>query len=168
MRRGARSIAVRVLCAELDLKRSPPPLSDRTPSPITDVDPLAAHPLNAFSPGTAAGRRCWSARRRRLRAAGTSRRPNAGHAAASAPGRPTSGALLDQETGEVVVAQNADHLFDPGLTMKTYAVSTALRLYVTRAFRWTLGTADSVSDRPARIGIGLGGGGRKGRVGVDR
>ena len=37
--------------------------------------------------------------------------------------------VLDQETGEVVVAQNANHLFDPGSTMKTYAVSTALRLY---------------------------------------
>jgi len=37
--------------------------------------------------------------------------------------------VLDQETGEVLAAQNADHLFDPGSTMKTYAVSTALRLY---------------------------------------
>jgi len=37
--------------------------------------------------------------------------------------------VLDQETGEVLAAQNADHLFDPGSTMKTFAVSTALRLY---------------------------------------
>jgi serine-type D-Ala-D-Ala carboxypeptidase/endopeptidase (penicillin-binding protein 4) len=37
--------------------------------------------------------------------------------------------VLDQKTGEVLAAQNADHLFDPGSTMKTYAVSTALRLY---------------------------------------
>jgi D-alanyl-D-alanine carboxypeptidase/D-alanyl-D-alanine-endopeptidase (penicillin-binding protein 4) len=37
--------------------------------------------------------------------------------------------VLDQNTGEVLAAQNADHLFDPGSTMKTYAVSTALRLY---------------------------------------
>lgn len=37
--------------------------------------------------------------------------------------------VLDQETGEVLAAQNPDHLFDPGSTMKTYAVSTALRLY---------------------------------------
>jgi D-alanyl-D-alanine carboxypeptidase/D-alanyl-D-alanine-endopeptidase (penicillin-binding protein 4) len=37
--------------------------------------------------------------------------------------------VLDQKTGRVVASQNADHLFDPGSTMKTYAVSTALRLY---------------------------------------
>ncbi len=37
--------------------------------------------------------------------------------------------VLDQKTGEVLAAQNADHLFDPGSTMKTYAVATALRLY---------------------------------------
>jgi D-alanyl-D-alanine carboxypeptidase len=36
--------------------------------------------------------------------------------------------VLNQETGEVLAAQNADHLFDPGSTMKTCAVSTALRL----------------------------------------
>jgi D-alanyl-D-alanine carboxypeptidase len=37
--------------------------------------------------------------------------------------------VLDQKTGEVLAAHNADHLFDPGSTMKTYSVSTALRLY---------------------------------------
>jgi D-alanyl-D-alanine carboxypeptidase/D-alanyl-D-alanine-endopeptidase (penicillin-binding protein 4) len=37
--------------------------------------------------------------------------------------------VLDQNSGEVIAAQNADHLFDPGSTMKTYSVSTALRLY---------------------------------------
>ena len=37
--------------------------------------------------------------------------------------------VLDQKTGEVLAAQNADKYFDPGSTMKTYSVSTALRLY---------------------------------------
>lgn len=37
--------------------------------------------------------------------------------------------VLDQKTGTVLAAQNADHYFDPGSTMKTYSVSTALRLY---------------------------------------
>ena len=37
--------------------------------------------------------------------------------------------IMDQNTGDVIAAQNADHLFDPGSTMKTYSVSTALRLY---------------------------------------
>ncbi len=37
--------------------------------------------------------------------------------------------VLDQTTGDVLAAQNADHYFDPGSTMKTYSVSTALRLY---------------------------------------
>jgi D-alanyl-D-alanine carboxypeptidase/D-alanyl-D-alanine-endopeptidase (penicillin-binding protein 4) len=37
--------------------------------------------------------------------------------------------VMDQATGDVIAAQDADHLFDPGSTMKTYSVSTALRLY---------------------------------------
>ena len=37
--------------------------------------------------------------------------------------------VLDENSGDVIAAQNADHMFDPGSTMKTYSVSTALRLY---------------------------------------
>jgi D-alanyl-D-alanine carboxypeptidase/D-alanyl-D-alanine-endopeptidase (penicillin-binding protein 4) len=37
--------------------------------------------------------------------------------------------VLDQKTGDVIAAQNADKMFDPGSTMKTYSVSTALRFY---------------------------------------
>ena len=35
--------------------------------------------------------------------------------------------VLDQKTGDVLAADNADHYFDPGSTMKTYSVATALR-----------------------------------------
>jgi D-alanyl-D-alanine carboxypeptidase/D-alanyl-D-alanine-endopeptidase (penicillin-binding protein 4) len=38
-------------------------------------------------------------------------------------------AIVDQGSGKVLASQNADKMFDPGSTMKTYAVSTALRLY---------------------------------------
>jgi D-alanyl-D-alanine carboxypeptidase/D-alanyl-D-alanine-endopeptidase (penicillin-binding protein 4) len=38
-------------------------------------------------------------------------------------------AVMDEATGELVASQNADKLFDPGSTMKTFAVSAALRLY---------------------------------------
>ena len=31
--------------------------------------------------------------------------------------------VLDQKSGEVLAAQNADKMFDPGSTMKTYSVS---------------------------------------------
>jgi D-alanyl-D-alanine carboxypeptidase/D-alanyl-D-alanine-endopeptidase (penicillin-binding protein 4) len=55
--------------------------------------------------------------------------------------------VLDQETGEVLAAQNADHLFDPGSTMKTYAVSTALRLYGSDyRFRTPVYRAGDVTD----------------------
>jgi serine-type D-Ala-D-Ala carboxypeptidase/endopeptidase (penicillin-binding protein 4) len=37
--------------------------------------------------------------------------------------------VLDRDSGEVLVAQNADKMFDPGSTMKIYSVSTALKLY---------------------------------------
>jgi PBP4 family serine-type D-alanyl-D-alanine carboxypeptidase len=37
--------------------------------------------------------------------------------------------VVDQRTGEVLVSSNAQKMFDPGSTMKIYAVSTALRLY---------------------------------------
>jgi D-alanyl-D-alanine carboxypeptidase/D-alanyl-D-alanine-endopeptidase (penicillin-binding protein 4) len=37
--------------------------------------------------------------------------------------------VLDEKTGEVLAAQNANKMFDPGSTMKTYSVSTALKLY---------------------------------------
>jgi D-alanyl-D-alanine carboxypeptidase/D-alanyl-D-alanine-endopeptidase (penicillin-binding protein 4) len=37
--------------------------------------------------------------------------------------------VLDEGTGEVLVSRGADKLFDPGSTMKTFAVSAALRLY---------------------------------------
>lgn len=37
--------------------------------------------------------------------------------------------VLDAKTGEVLAAQNANKMFDPGSTMKTYSVSTALKLY---------------------------------------
>ena len=37
--------------------------------------------------------------------------------------------VLDQKSGEVLAAQNADKMFDPGSTMKTYSVSTALKVY---------------------------------------
>ncbi len=37
--------------------------------------------------------------------------------------------VLDRNSGEVLAAQNADKMFDPGSTMKIYSVSTALKLY---------------------------------------
>ncbi len=37
--------------------------------------------------------------------------------------------VLDQDSGRVLVAQNAQKMFDPGSTMKFYAVSAALRGY---------------------------------------
>ncbi len=37
--------------------------------------------------------------------------------------------ILDQKSGKVLAAQNAQKMFDPGSTMKTYSVSTALREY---------------------------------------
>ena len=37
--------------------------------------------------------------------------------------------VIDAQSGEVVAAQNEQKMFDPGSTMKLYAVSTALRLY---------------------------------------
>jgi D-alanyl-D-alanine carboxypeptidase/D-alanyl-D-alanine-endopeptidase (penicillin-binding protein 4) len=37
--------------------------------------------------------------------------------------------VLDDHSGRVLSAQNAVKMFDPGSTMKTYAVSTALRMY---------------------------------------
>jgi D-alanyl-D-alanine carboxypeptidase/D-alanyl-D-alanine-endopeptidase (penicillin-binding protein 4) len=39
--------------------------------------------------------------------------------------------VLDARTGRVLVTSNAQKMFDPGSTMKTYSVSTALRLYGT-------------------------------------
>lgn len=36
---------------------------------------------------------------------------------------------LDQQTGEVLVAENADKMFDPGSTMKSFAVAAALDAY---------------------------------------
>lgn len=36
---------------------------------------------------------------------------------------------IDQETGEVLASQNPDKMFDPGSTMKTFAVSAALDAY---------------------------------------
>lgn len=38
-------------------------------------------------------------------------------------------AIVDQRSGKVLASQNAHKMFDPGSTMKTYAVSTALRMY---------------------------------------
>jgi D-alanyl-D-alanine carboxypeptidase/D-alanyl-D-alanine-endopeptidase (penicillin-binding protein 4) len=38
-------------------------------------------------------------------------------------------AIVDQKSGDVIAAQNDQKMFDPGSTMKTYAVATALRLY---------------------------------------
>ncbi|HEY2564323.1 MAG TPA: D-alanyl-D-alanine carboxypeptidase/D-alanyl-D-alanine-endopeptidase [Acidimicrobiales bacterium] len=37
--------------------------------------------------------------------------------------------VLDEKSGQAVVTQNAQKMFDPGSTMKLYSVSTALRLY---------------------------------------
>ena len=37
--------------------------------------------------------------------------------------------VVDQRTGAVLVARNAQKMFDPGSTMKLYSVATALRLY---------------------------------------
>ncbi len=37
--------------------------------------------------------------------------------------------IVDDQSGAVITSQNADKMFDTGSTMKTYAVSTALRLY---------------------------------------
>ena len=38
-------------------------------------------------------------------------------------------AVLDQDSGKVLLAQNQQKMFDPGSTMKIYSVSTGLRLY---------------------------------------
>jgi serine-type D-Ala-D-Ala carboxypeptidase/endopeptidase (penicillin-binding protein 4) len=38
-------------------------------------------------------------------------------------------AIVEQGSGKVLASQNAQKMFDPGSTMKTYAVSTALRMY---------------------------------------
>jgi D-alanyl-D-alanine carboxypeptidase/D-alanyl-D-alanine-endopeptidase (penicillin-binding protein 4) len=54
--------------------------------------------------------------------------------------------FMDQKTGEVVASQNPDKMFDPGSTMKTYAVSTALQLYGTdQTFRTPLYRQGTVS-----------------------
>ncbi len=37
--------------------------------------------------------------------------------------------VLDQKSGKVLTAQNDQKMFDPGSTMKIYAISTALKLY---------------------------------------
>ncbi len=37
--------------------------------------------------------------------------------------------IVDQGTGRVLASQSADKMFDPGSTMKSYSVSTALRMY---------------------------------------
>jgi serine-type D-Ala-D-Ala carboxypeptidase/endopeptidase (penicillin-binding protein 4) len=37
--------------------------------------------------------------------------------------------VVDEKSGQVVVAQNDQKMFDPGSTMKIYSISTALRLY---------------------------------------
>jgi D-alanyl-D-alanine carboxypeptidase len=37
--------------------------------------------------------------------------------------------VLDEKSGQVVVGQNDQKMFDPGSTMKIYSISTALRLY---------------------------------------
>lgn len=38
-------------------------------------------------------------------------------------------AIVDQKSGKVLASQAADKMFDPGSTMKSYSVSSALRLY---------------------------------------
>lgn len=37
--------------------------------------------------------------------------------------------IVEQKSGKVLASQNADKMFDPGSTMKSYSVSTALRMY---------------------------------------
>src|ERR1700691_6431887 len=37
--------------------------------------------------------------------------------------------VLAEKSGQVVVGQNDQKMFDPGSTMKIYSISTALRLY---------------------------------------
>ncbi len=37
--------------------------------------------------------------------------------------------VVDQKSGQVLAAQNAESMFDPGSTMKVYSSATALRLY---------------------------------------
>ncbi|MBV9596777.1 MAG: D-alanyl-D-alanine carboxypeptidase/D-alanyl-D-alanine-endopeptidase [Chloroflexi bacterium] len=68
--------------------------------------------------------------------------------------------VLDQTTGEVIAAQNADHLFDPGSTMKTYSVSTALRLYgsdyrfATPVYRAGTVSGDTLNGNLVLVGSG--------------
>jgi serine-type D-Ala-D-Ala carboxypeptidase/endopeptidase (penicillin-binding protein 4) len=68
--------------------------------------------------------------------------------------------VLDQESGEVIAAQNADHMFDPGSTMKTYSVSTALRLYggnyqfKTPVYRAGTVSGDSLNGNLVLVGSG--------------
>jgi D-alanyl-D-alanine carboxypeptidase/D-alanyl-D-alanine-endopeptidase (penicillin-binding protein 4) len=68
--------------------------------------------------------------------------------------------ILDQNSGEVIAAQNADHLFAPGSTMKTYSVSTALRLYgsdyrfETPVYRAGTVTGDALNGNLVLVGSG--------------
>ncbi|MBV9579282.1 MAG: D-alanyl-D-alanine carboxypeptidase/D-alanyl-D-alanine-endopeptidase, partial [Chloroflexi bacterium] len=68
--------------------------------------------------------------------------------------------VLDQNSGDVIAAQNADNLFDPGSTMKTFSVSTALRLYgseyrfQTPVYRAGTVTGDTLSGSLVLVGSG--------------
>jgi D-alanyl-D-alanine carboxypeptidase/D-alanyl-D-alanine-endopeptidase (penicillin-binding protein 4) len=68
--------------------------------------------------------------------------------------------VMDEQTGDVIAAQNADHLFDPGSTMKTYSVSTALRLYgsdyrfETPVYRAGSVSGDSLNGNLVLVGSG--------------
>jgi D-alanyl-D-alanine carboxypeptidase/D-alanyl-D-alanine-endopeptidase (penicillin-binding protein 4) len=68
--------------------------------------------------------------------------------------------VMDQKTGDVITAQNADKMFDPGSTMKTYSVSTALRFYgEDYQFKTPVYRAGTVSDDTLRGNLVLVGSG---------
>ena len=67
---------------------------------------------------------------------------------------------IDQETGEVLVAQNPDKMFDPGSTMKSFAVAAALDAYgddfkiTTPVFRAGSVSGDTLNGNLILVGSG--------------
>jgi PBP4 family serine-type D-alanyl-D-alanine carboxypeptidase len=67
---------------------------------------------------------------------------------------------IDQETGEVLVAQNPDKMFDPGSTMKSFAVTAALDAYgddfkiTTPVFRAGSVSGDTLNGNLILVGSG--------------
>ncbi len=68
--------------------------------------------------------------------------------------------VVDQESGHVLAAQNAQSMFDPGSTMKIYSSATALRLYgpdyrfTTPAYRQGTMTGSTLNGNLVLVGSG--------------